>query len=105
MDAATLLNTLLADSAMTKSQLAQRARISRALLDDYLKGHKQPAFRRVNELVEASGHRLEVHVTPRPRPAPPALLEVLEFGELFPTPAREPLPSLSHIWNRDRVSP
>lgn len=79
MSAATAIEDLLSRSGLTKSQLSARSGVSRSLLDDYLKGRRQPSVAQLARLGEAAGVRLdlawtsiEVDRTPRwarPNPA------------------------------------
>ncbi|MGJ9412667.1 helix-turn-helix domain-containing protein [Aeromicrobium sp. CF4.19] len=98
MPAPSLLASLLLQSGLSKSALCRAAGLSRALLDDYLKGRKQPSVAQLDRIAEAAGRRLEISTTPLPTPVPSAFVEVLELGELFPPQPRDPLPDLRHVW-------
>lgn len=100
MDAALFVADLLSSSALSKSELSARSGMSRALIDDYLKGHKQPTLRQLNRLAEAAGSAAELTIAPTPQPIPHAFIEVLEFGELFDQKPAPPLPDLSEVWRR-----
>lgn len=57
---------------LTKSELAARSGVSRSLIDDYLKGRRQPTVAQLERLGEAASVRLEVTWTPTtPRWAAP----------------------------------
>lgn len=99
VDAKQLVTELLAKSKLSKTELSSRSGVSRALIDDYLKGRKQPTVGQLNRLVKAANMAAELKVHPKPRPLPQAFVEVLELGELFESvKPREPLPDLSKTW-------
>lgn len=99
MDAANFVTEVLTTSGLSKSELSSRSGVSRALIDDYLKGRKQPTVGQLNRLVKAANMAAELKVHPKPQPLPQAFVEVLELGELFESAKpREPLPDLSEIW-------
>ena len=99
VDAKQFVTELLAKSKLSKTELSSRSGVSRALIDDYLKGRKQPTVGQLNRLVKAANMAAELKVHPKPRPLPQAFVEVLELGELFESAKpREPLPDLSKTW-------
>lgn len=99
MNAANFMTELLTSSGMSKSELSSRSGVSRALIDDYLKGRKQPTVGQLDRLAKVAGMAAELKLHPKPRPLPQAFIEVLELGELFESAKpREPLPDLSKTW-------
>lgn len=104
MNAAEAVADLLERSRLTKSELSRRSGVSRALIDDYLKGRRQPSMAQLEKLGESAGFRADfMWVDPRPmwaRPNPamdptPLTVEerakVLEIvcGTAMVLPARE----------------
>lgn len=104
MDAAEAVGELLERSGLTKAELSRRSGVSRALIDDYLKGRRQPSVAQLQRLGESAGLRPDivwVDSTPhwaRPNPAmdpTPLTVEerarVLEMvcGMAMDLPARE----------------
>lgn len=57
MDAAASIAELLERSGLTKSELSRRSGVSRALIDDYLKGKRQPSVVQLQKLGESAGFR------------------------------------------------
>lgn len=100
MEAAALVRHVLERSGLSKSRLSTVSGVSRALLDDYLHGRRNPSMAQVQRLAEAAGLSLEISLRPRPRPVPASFVAVLEFGDLFPRkPKPEPVP-LREVWRR-----
>lgn len=112
MSASAQIKELLDASGMTKSQLSARSGVSRSLVDDYLKGRRQPTMRQLERLGAAAGMRLDVRWQPldrrplprwaRPSPAmkaPPltipqraeALEQVVAVGAAMQRPIRREL--------------
>lgn len=102
MRATSILLEILRTTPVTKSRWSADAGVSRALLDDYLKGRKQPSVAQLDRLISATGRHLDVTLTAAPTPVPSALIEVLELGELFEAERPAPLPDLSRIWRSAR---
>lgn len=72
--AAQAIKAILQRSGLTKSELASRAGVSRALLDDYLKDRRQPAVAQLERLGAAAGLRMDIAwetpVEPGTQPTP-----------------------------------
>lgn len=100
MNAAAVVADLLDQSGLTKSGLAGASGVSRALLDEYLKGARQPSLGQVARLAAAAGVDLEISVRPKPKPVPAEFIAVLEFGDLFPRRDPEPLIDIGPLWRR-----
>jgi transcriptional regulator with XRE-family HTH domain len=100
MDASRVVDEILAASELGKSKLSSQSGISRALIDDYLKSRKQPGLPQLDRLATAAGLVAKLRIEGPLVPVPSAFIEVLEFGELFETPADDPLPNLTGIWRR-----
>lgn len=98
MDGAETIREILQRSGLTKSALCTAAGVSRALLDDYLKGHTRPSLAQVARIAEACELEVEVSVREKPRPLPESFVAVLEFGELFPRKPARPLVNLGPVW-------
>ena len=100
--ASTVVRQLLENSGMSKTTLCSRARISRALLDDYLHGAKQPSLAQVERVADAAGYRVSVALVEKPRQVSEEYVAVMEMaGELAGT--RDTLPPLEfphHLWRR-----
>ena len=60
MDAAVAVADLLERSGLAKSELSARSGVSRSLVDDYLKGRRQPSVAQLARLGEAAGLRLDI---------------------------------------------
>lgn len=60
MTVAEAISDLMTRSGLSKSELCARSGVSRSLLDDYLKGRRQPAVAQLERLGEAAGLRLDV---------------------------------------------
>jgi|SRR6185312_11536386 len=61
----------LLEAGMTKSELASRSGVSRALIDDYLKGRRQPSLGQLERLGRAASRQLTVtwaDLDPEPAP-------------------------------------
>lgn len=58
------INELLERSGLTKSELSRKSGVSRALLDDYLKGRRQPGVGQLERLGRAVGLGLDVGWVP-----------------------------------------
>lgn len=76
MKVAATVDELITRAGVTKAELSRRSGISRALIDDYLKGQRQPSVAQLERLGEAVGLRLDlawspVDVKPTPRWARP----------------------------------
>ncbi|MFT4298576.1 MAG: helix-turn-helix transcriptional regulator [Aeromicrobium sp.] len=123
MGAEKAIAELLERSGLSKSELSARSGVSRSLLDDYLKGRRQPSVAQVARLGEAAGLRLDLVWTAplqvetpqwaRPNPlmeAPPLTIEeraeVLERVVATATAMRrrprsgeDGLPALSDLGN------
>ncbi len=64
MDAATAVAQLIGRTGLTKAELSRRSGVSRALLDDYLKGCTQPSVAQLERLGEAAGLKLDLNWIP-----------------------------------------
>jgi transcriptional regulator with XRE-family HTH domain len=100
MDAAAIVGSILAQSGISKSALSSASGVSRALLDAYLKGQRQPSVAQLSRLAQAAGLELKLSIDQRPRPLPESFLAVLEFGELFPRGEPRPLLDMSPMWRK-----
>ena len=58
--AARAIEAILQRSQMTKSELSARSGVSRALLDDYLKGRRQPAVTQLERIGAAADLRMDI---------------------------------------------
>ncbi len=100
--ASTVVRQVLEDSGLSKTGLCSRAGISRALLDDYLRGAKQPSLAQVERIADAAGYRVSVALVGKPRPVSEEYIAVMELaGQLAGT--RDTLPPLEfphHLWRR-----
>jgi transcriptional regulator with XRE-family HTH domain len=100
--ASTTVRQVLEGSGMSKSALCSRAGISRALLDDYLRGAKQPSLAQVQRVADAAGYRLTVALVEKPRQVSEEYVAVMKLAdELAGT--RDTLPPLEyphHLWRR-----
>jgi len=102
MTAARVLADALRRSGLSKRELCTRAGLSRALLDDYLKGAKEPSYAQVDRIVRAAGLRLEAALRDAPPRVSDRFVAVLEFGQLFPRRPREPLAFPTQVFRRAR---
>lgn len=101
MDGSTLVRRVLDVSGLTKAELHRRSGVSRALIDAYLSGAKQPTVAQVERLARAGGAALEVAVLaprPAPRPVSPLVYAVLELADVLPRRPARALPDLSGLW-------
>jgi transcriptional regulator with XRE-family HTH domain len=93
---------VLSDCGLSKTRLCSRAGMSRALLDDYLSGAKQPSLAQVERLADAAGYRVSVALMEKPRKVSAEYVAVMELaGEL--AGKRDKLPPLefpSDLWRR-----
>lgn len=105
MTASEVLRAALARSGVSKAAFCARAALSRALLDDYLRGAKQPSLNQLLRIVNASGLRLRIELDDEPAPVPPQFVAVLEFGETFPDRRRERRDPLVFPWQVWRTTP
>jgi transcriptional regulator with XRE-family HTH domain len=84
MNASEAVADLLARSGLTKAELSRRSGVSRALIDDYLKGRRQPSVAQLQKLGEPAGFHVDlawVDPTPawaRPNPAMDAIPLTIE---------------------------
>lgn len=60
MRAAEAVAEILERTGETKSSLSAKSGVSRALIDDYLKGRRQPSVAQLERLGEAAGLRLDI---------------------------------------------
>lgn len=60
MTAAHAIEAILEQSGLTKAELSAHSGVSRALIDDYLKGRRQPSVAQLERLGEAAGLRLDI---------------------------------------------
>lgn len=67
MSAAEAIGQVLA-RGLSKSELSARSGVSRSLLDDYLKGRRQPSVTQLARLGQAAGLRLELGWAELPNP-------------------------------------
>lgn len=58
-------------SRLTQSELARRAGVPQSVISTYESGQRQPSLPTLRRLIEASGQRLTVDVTPVPPPNTP----------------------------------
>jgi len=66
--AAEAIEEILQRSGLTKSELSARSGVSRALLDDYLKGRRRPAVAQLERLGTAAGLRMDITWRPLAEP-------------------------------------
>ena len=98
--AATVLHQALDPSRLSKSSLCSRARVSRALFDDYLHSKKQPSWAQVERIVDAAGYCLSVSLVEQPRPVSDEYVAVMQMADEL-AGKRETLPVLRYphrIW-------
>ncbi|MDQ2846497.1 MAG: helix-turn-helix transcriptional regulator [Actinomycetota bacterium] len=62
------IRDLVEESGLRKSDVCRRSGVSRALLDDYLAGRKEPSLRQLKRVADALDLRLEIRIGPRVRP-------------------------------------
>ncbi|MDT0203525.1 helix-turn-helix domain-containing protein [Nocardioides sp. AE5] len=60
MNAATAVAEILDRTGETKASLSRRSGVSRSLIDDYLKGKRQPTVAQLERLGESVGLRLDL---------------------------------------------
>ncbi len=60
MSAAVAVEQILERSGLSKSELSARSGVSRSLIDDYLKGRRQPSVEQLERLGGAAGLRLDI---------------------------------------------
>jgi transcriptional regulator with XRE-family HTH domain len=96
--ASTTVRQVLENSGMSKTALCSRAGISRALLDDYLHGAKQPSLAQIERIADAAGYRVAVALVEKPRQVSEEYVAVMELAG-----TRDTLPPLEfphHLWRR-----
>lgn len=72
MNASDAVADLLERSGLSKTELSRHSGVSRALIDDYLKGRRQPTVAQLQRLGESAGFRADfAWVDPRPAWARP----------------------------------
>lgn len=64
--AADAVRELLDESRLSKAEFSRRAGVSRALLDDYLKGKVQPSVGQLEKLGESVDLRMDITWAPAP---------------------------------------
>ena len=89
MEAATAIRMARRRAALSKRELARRARTSPAAIVFYESGEREPTLPTLQRILAAAGSRLEMAVVPsdtRPDPdtAGRRLVEVLELAEHLP---------------------
>lgn len=88
---------VLLDAGLSKSELSAKSSVSRALIDDYLKGRRQPSVAQLARLGESVGFRLEVAWRKEPSGDGPRLDHGARSGRTpswaRPTAAMEPAPT------------
>lgn len=60
MEAAQAVAEILERTGETKTSLSRRSGVSRALIDDYLKGRRQPSVAQLERLGESVGLRMDI---------------------------------------------
>lgn len=65
--AAQLLRSARRSAALTQHELAERAGVTQSVVSAYEGGRREPSFRTLNRLIDATGFRLEATVSTAPR--------------------------------------
>ncbi|MFT4289319.1 helix-turn-helix domain-containing protein [Nocardioides sp.] len=90
MTAAAAIEDILERSGLTKSELSTRSGVSRSLIDDYLKGRRQPSVAQLERLGEAAGLRLDIIWGPKVEPdIKPTPRWAIPSEEMKPPPLSE----------------
>jgi transcriptional regulator with XRE-family HTH domain len=97
MDPAALIREVRRRRGLTQAELARRAGTSQPVVSAYERGHRDPGYRMLRRLVEASGERLRLDATLSPDDLPPPgdidehgrrLLDVLSLADAIPSRRR-----------------
>ena len=55
---------------LSQTDVARRAHLTQSVVSSYESGHREPAFGTLERLIAATGHRLEISLTPAPGARP-----------------------------------
>jgi len=98
--AAETIRSVLVESGLRKSELCARAGVSRALLDDYLRGAKQPSLAQIERIVDAARMRLRLSLSPKPRPASQEFVAAVDLAEALSRGVFAPLAFPYGVWQK-----
>jgi uncharacterized protein len=109
VDPAELIKAVRRRRGLTQAELARRAGTSQPVVSAYEGGHRDPTYRTLRKLVEASGERLQLGATVPTSDVPPArdihehaarLLDVLSLADAIPVRRRPAVLSAPRLVSR-----